>query len=270
MNVRTVVPPAGGELSDEDLEHLYLPPPGRHVRANFVLSLDGAVEVNGRSGPLGTDDDFRLFATLRALADVVLVGAETVRREGYGPGVLSGPRRRRRMARGKGPQPRLAIVTASGNLDPGSRLFAGCGKPGYVPPLVFTGSALSAEHRKALSEVADVVVGEGRWVDLSEVLDELALQGHDWVLCEGGPTVLTELLHRRLVDELCLTHTAVVAGPGRAGLTNGLPLDQPIALGTDLLIAGDGALLGRYPVKSPAAPGPVPPRDRRSNHDDHS
>lgn len=248
--MRAVLPPSDGELADEDLERLYEPPPGRHVRGNFVMSLDGAIEFRGRSGALANEDDHRLFATLRALTDVVLVGAQTVRIEGYGPAVLSEARRARRVARGQGPRPPVAVVTASGDIDPSSRLFAGAGTPGYVTPLVFTGDAMPGQRRKALSGVAEVVVCGDRWVDARAVIDELAQRGHERVLCEGGPTLLSELLHRGLLDELCLTHTALIAGPGHSGLLAGLELAHPLQAGLDLLILGDGALLGRYRIKS--------------------
>src|SRR5660398_108836 len=58
---------------------------GGNVRANFVLSADGAAEVGGSSRPLGGPVDLRVLALLRGLCDVVLVGAGTVRAEDYGP-----------------------------------------------------------------------------------------------------------------------------------------------------------------------------------------
>lgn len=62
-------------------------PGGRQpwLRANMVSTLDGAAQHDGRSQPISTATDMRIFGTLRALADVVLVGAETVRQEGYRP-----------------------------------------------------------------------------------------------------------------------------------------------------------------------------------------
>ena len=57
---------------------------GTRVRMNFVSSADGAVTLDGRSGALGGDTDRELMQVLRAMADVVLVGAGTVRAEGYG------------------------------------------------------------------------------------------------------------------------------------------------------------------------------------------
>src|SRR5881397_819090 len=70
--------------SDVDLSAVYAPPPGRHVRANFVVSTDGATTVAGVSAGLSSPADRDLFHVLRSLCDVVLVGATTARRENYG------------------------------------------------------------------------------------------------------------------------------------------------------------------------------------------
>lgn len=244
--MRALVPCRPGELSDEDLEDLYRHPPGTHVRANFIMSLDGAVELGGRSGPLGCEDDRRLFNTLRALCDVILVGAQTVRREDYGPAVLGEARRLRRQARGQGQRPPIAVVSASGQLDPGSRFFSGAGDVGYRRPLLFVGREVDGNHRERLDAVADVFVSPQSWVDVRAVVGELADRGYHSMLCEGGPTLLSELIRAELLDELCLTYASVVAGPGRSGMTAGLPFEGPVAADLEVLIAGDGAMLGRY------------------------
>ena len=104
-------------------EHLGAP----HVRVNFVASTDGAVTVDGRSGGLGSDADRRVFGTLRELAEVVLVGAGTVRAENYGGA--------RKPTRGRADPPPIAVVTGSADLDPGARLFTDT----RVAPIVLTG-----------------------------------------------------------------------------------------------------------------------------------
>lgn len=71
-----------GELADA-----YAYPLGQDVwlRANMVSTLDGAAQHDGRSQGISCAADMRIFGTLRGLADAVLVGAETVRMEGYRP-----------------------------------------------------------------------------------------------------------------------------------------------------------------------------------------
>ncbi|MDG4864085.1 dihydrofolate reductase family protein, partial [Streptomyces sp. T-3] len=70
------------ELADR---YAYPDGPGVWLRANMVSTLDGAAQHEGRSQPISCPADMRIFGTLRGLADVVVVGAETVRQEGYRP-----------------------------------------------------------------------------------------------------------------------------------------------------------------------------------------
>jgi len=68
------------------------------VAMSMVSSLDGATAVGGRSGPLGGEPDREVFRAVRAIADVVLVAAGTLRVEGYGPVRLSDAARSARVA----------------------------------------------------------------------------------------------------------------------------------------------------------------------------
>ena len=96
--------------------------PGRRaawVRTNFVASLDGSISgPDGRSGSINTPSDQRVFALHRALADVILVGAQTVRTEGYRAVDLADWQREVRKREGLADFPTLAIVTGSLDLDP--------------------------------------------------------------------------------------------------------------------------------------------------------
>src|SRR5580658_1525233 len=78
------------------------------VRLNMIASVDGAATVDGRSGQLGGPPDKAVFATLRSLADVVMVGAGTMRAEGYGPARLADDARARRRDSGLPPVPPIA------------------------------------------------------------------------------------------------------------------------------------------------------------------
>lgn len=106
-------PAAPAEWSLDELADAYAypagsaaTPRGAWLRANMVSSLDGAAQHDGRSQPISCAADMRIFGTLRALADVVVVGAETVRLEGTARRVRArrSPRDGRRPARG--PRPR--------------------------------------------------------------------------------------------------------------------------------------------------------------------
>jgi riboflavin biosynthesis pyrimidine reductase len=224
----------------EDLEDFYSVPAGSHLRVDFVSSLDGAVELQGRSGPLGGGPDRAAFSAMRAVADVVLVGAGTVRAEAYGPVRLDEDARRRRLRRGQAELPELAVVSARGALDPHARIFGGERRV-----LVLT-SAVAAGAHPELGRVADVVVCGDDRVDLPSALSALAGRGLTRVLCEGGPELTRSLLIAGLVDELCLTFSPVVAGAGHRVLGGDGPLPLPARFSLEGLLHGGGMLLARY------------------------
>ena len=233
--------PSGPDVdTPAEIEAVYLPPPGRHVRTNFVTTLDGAVELDGRSGSLGGPADRAAFMAMRAVADVVLVGAGTVRAERYGPVKLDEHVQERRAARGQTPLPRLAVVSARGDLDPGARVFKS-----DTPPILVTCVA-AVEARPDLDAIAEVIIcGEGS-VDVKLAVEALTEAGLTRILCEGGPTLFWSLLEAGLVDEACLTFSPVIAGAGKRRLSGELPLETPARFQLLGLLEGDGALLARY------------------------
>jgi riboflavin biosynthesis pyrimidine reductase len=245
------VRPTDAELTDEDLEDLYALPNGRHVRLDFVCSLDAVIEVGGRSGGLNGEDDHRVFATLRALADVVLVGSGTVAAENYGPARLSAERLARRRARGQAHMPPIAVTNRHASLDPASRLFTGdAGLPAGSPrPIVLCAADAPVERRRGLGRVADVVECGDHEVNLGVALDALAERGLRRVLCEGGPTLATSLVGDGLVDELCLSQAAVLAGPGGRTLCDGMPFPGVVPLRLGHLVLADGFVIGRWELQ---------------------
>jgi len=222
MHVRVLLPGAADEV---DSTALYAPPQGRHLRVNMVSSVDGAATVGGRVGILSRSADQVLLHELRDLSDVLLVGAGTIRAEGYAP-----------LAR-----PRLAILSGSLDLDLGSAIFS---DPARRPLLVTTAAA--ARRLPRAGEVADLLVYDGPRVDLRWALDELALLGLNHVLSEGGPHVLHQLYADNLVDELCLAIAPVAVGGDGLRVVVG----QPFAPPRHLLLSGacerDGYLFLRY------------------------
>ncbi len=202
-------------LDDVDLLDAYgqvtAGPPGRpHVRVNMVSSLDGAIAVGGRSGGLGGPADRRLFFVLRSLADVVLVGAGTVRAEGYGPVRLDPALTEARRGRGQRDAPPIAVVTRSCHLDWTAPFFT----EAQTRPIIITvaEAAASAERGK---KVADVVVAGEDNVELDRALAALGDKGFASVLGEGGPRLNAQLASGGLLDELCLTLSPrVVEGDG--------------------------------------------------------
>ncbi len=213
------------------------------VLANMVCGLDGSTAVGGRVGPLSSPTDRQLFVDLRSVADVVLVGAGTARREGYGPIRLSRERQLRRVAEGRPPVPRVAIV--SGSLDLGDA--AGALAPGADGgrAMVVTCEASPRAPRERLAETIDVLVAGTDRVDIGSALRAMRQSGVDVVLCEGGPTLLGELLAAGAVDELCLTLAPVVGGDPLPVAV--LPLGSGVSRGRLAhVLEADGDLFLRY------------------------
>jgi len=215
--------------------------PAEWLRLNFVASVDGSVtEEHGRSGDLGGGADQHLFRVLRALADTILVGANTLRAEGYGPYRPAEEARERRAALGKPADAPITVVSRSLDLDPGHRFFTEATRP----PLVLTSAAAARAAAPALRPYL-LVAGETE-VDFAAALRRLRGEyGLAHVLCEGGPQLATQLIAAGLVDELCLTIAPTLIGMGhRTGLLDQLPGRREVTL--TALYEEDGVLFTRY------------------------
>jgi len=184
--------------------------PGGWVLANMVAGLDGSTAIAGRVGELSSPTDAELFRALRSVADAVLVGAQTVRGEQYGPVRLPDELRAEREAAGHRPVPALAVVTRSLQLDWDAPAFAEADPAS--PTIIVTCEAADRERLAEAKDQGPVIVAGGERVDPATALEELAGHGIEVVLCEGGPTLLGELLAADLLDELCLTLAPLAGG----------------------------------------------------------
>ncbi|MER5504923.1 pyrimidine reductase family protein [Streptomyces sp. NPDC002766] len=214
------------------------------LRANMVSTLDGAAQHDGKSQPISNATDMRIFGTLRALADVVVVGAETVRQEGYRPARARAEFAAARKAAGQAQAPAIAVVTASLDLDFSLPLFA---SP-LVPTLVLTGAA-AAPERVAAAEKAGarvVIAGAGMGVEPDRAVRALAELGHTRLLTEGGPRLLGQLVAAGVLDELCVTVSPMLTAGDAQRIAGGpsVPVPQRFALVS--LLEEEGFLYGRY------------------------
>jgi riboflavin biosynthesis pyrimidine reductase len=245
--------PGEASLADAGLAALYTGPDLTEgsppwVRANMVASLDGAATADGRSSGLSGEADEQVFAMLRAHADVILVGAGTARAEGYGPVRPESEGLRWAFLRdGRAPSPPIAVVTRALDLDLGSPLLAGA--PPHARTIVITTESAPADRRAAAARTAEVIVTGAASVDLTAAVDALAERGHQRISCEGGPHLLAQLAGAGLLDELCLTISPLLAGPGAGRImTGGLPLPGGGTLPVTLahVLAHESYLLCRY------------------------
>lgn len=214
------------------------------LRVNFVAAVDGAVSAAGRSRGLQTPGDNAVFAALRDLADVVAVGAGTAVAEGYGAVRLAERRRAYRREHGLSAQLPIAVLSRTLRLDPDQRLFADADPD--ARPLVLTCAAADPARRQALEPVAEVVDCGERCVEPALARRALESRGFRRILCEGGPTLFADLAEAGVVDELCLSVTPMLGGPGAGRITAGRPWESALPLSLIGLLEEDGALFCRY------------------------
>jgi riboflavin biosynthesis pyrimidine reductase len=192
------------------------------VLVNMITTVDGATTVGGRSGGLGGPADKKVFKAVRSVADVILVGAGTVRAENYGPPSVPA---------------RLAIVSAKLDLAPDARVFS----DGYRPIIVTTQDA-NPTRRTELGQVADVIVAGTGQVDLRAALTNFT----GVVLCEGGPSINGQLIAEGLVDELCLSLAPLLATGESARIAHGPAPEAPVRMQLSRVLEEDEILFLRY------------------------
>jgi riboflavin-specific deaminase-like protein len=212
------------------------------LRVNFVTSLDGAVTRDGYSEGLSGSADKRVFGLLRMMCDALLVGAGTVRHEGYGPVRLTEQRRAWRRERGLAEYPTPVVVSRRLELDPAQRFFA----EAPVRPIVLTDAQAPRSRRAELAEVAEIVACGDSGVDLAAGVAILHKRGFTQILSEGGPQLFGTLTSDDLVDELCLTVAPLLVGPGPGRITAGPASPDARALTLRHVLTADGMLLLRY------------------------
>ncbi|MEV7443625.1 pyrimidine reductase family protein [Streptomyces sp. NPDC091204] len=248
---QTPAPPgdrADREWSLDELADAYAYPvlgtDGHWLRANMVSTLDGAAQHDGRSQPISGETDMRIFGTLRALADVVVVGAETVRQEGYRPARAREAFAARRAAAGQGQAPVIAVVTARMDLDFSLPLFT---SP-LVPTLVVTGAGAPADRvAEAVRAGAEVVVaGDGAAVDPARAVKELAERGLRRQLTEGGPRLLGQFVAADALDELCLTISPMLVAGDAQRIAGGPSVTVPHRLAPASVLEEAGFLFTSY------------------------
>jgi riboflavin biosynthesis pyrimidine reductase len=201
--------------------------------ANFVQSLDGVVAVPGlpRSHAILGDEadaDRFMLALLRACADAVLVGSATLLASptgtwridrAYPPAAEALAELRAHRSRPE--QPLIAVVTAGGSFDPAHPVHE-------AGTLVLTTQGAASRLRAAVPDATEVVaVNDGETVDLTAAVEVLRERGCGVIVSEGGPTLFGGLLASRLVDELFLTVSPLLAGRAagaRFGLVEGIEL----------------------------------------------
>jgi len=206
--------------------------PDRCVFANFVASLDGVVALPGdaESGQIISSRnpaDRFVMGLLRAAADAVLLGAGTFRKSGrhlwlpdriYPAAAAEFAQMRAQL--GLRQRPQFVLISGSGTID--------VSEPAIHGAWIFTTPTGEARLRGQLPPSVRLSVQDAERISLVDLLRTLRAEGFARVLTEGGPSLFSQLVHERLVDQLFLTTSPALFGrfPGddRKSLAEGLDL----------------------------------------------
>ena len=171
-----------------------LGPDRREVRAVMVATVTGSASAAGTSESLGNDTDAQLLQGLRDWAEVIVVGASTVRAEDYG-GATS--------AAGT-PAP-IAVVTGSADMDPRSRFFTDYSTaPLLLVPHAALAQAEVRERTRRLEAQGAEIIDAGT-ASPADLLACLRARGYGRIVCEGGPGLLSQFVAADAVDAFYLT-----------------------------------------------------------------
>lgn len=205
------------ELSEEhdlaggvpELAEIYAWPPIWWIRAMMVQTIDGAFfGPDGKSRSISSDRDREVLVEARRLADVVLVGAQTIRVERYRPMVAKPEWQSARAAIGAQSAPVVAIVSASLDLPWEEPLFG----ESAITPIVFTDGSASRERTLMAEEIQ--AAGRVEIIECAslplDALEVLRKRGFTRIVCEGGPRLLRDLFSE--IDEIDLTIAPMLIG----------------------------------------------------------
>jgi riboflavin biosynthesis pyrimidine reductase len=209
------------------------------VVAAMIVSTDGRSAVKGKSVGLGHPADRALLRELRTAVDAVLVGAGTLAAEGYA-NLLDDDQRAHRVAGGLEPEPVVATISRRLDLPP-------------AIPLLAEPTARVQVYTEADGEVPS----QGAWVaahrfapgtlSMPAILEHLRTErGARAILCEGGPTLLREMVAADCIDDLLLTVAPLIVAGDAPTATSGPALDPPVGLALRDIHRADDHLFLRY------------------------
>ena len=221
------------------------------VVATFAMTVDGKTTTRNFTPVDFTsrEDKLHLFRQ-RALADAVLIGHTSLKRDNVRLGISPELQKARRK-HGQTPAPIRVIVSDKGKIDNRLNIF----QSDISPIIIFSTRRMPRKYRQALQQKATLRLTRAQHVDLAAMLRTLRDKYKvRTVACEGGPTLFRALLERGLVDQLNLTIAPYLFGginaPTLTGLSKEfLPASVHCSL-IDMRVVGEECFL-TYRIKHP-------------------
>lgn len=204
----------GDDGTDEWMSERYRVEPEKFVRLNMITTITGATAGDdGTSETITSRTDRFVLGAIRRNADVVVVGAETVRVEGY---LL--PK-----------TARLAVVTSTGDLGGG---LSTEGRDDRPPALVLCPLSRADGIRHALTglpaEILPIPSDSDR-LDPATIVATLRARGLARIVCEGGPALASQFVESGVVDEICVTVSPVLEPARHPFLTLASRVESTVA-----------------------------------------
>ena len=226
--------------SPVDIAAAYAWPEGSWTRAMMITTLDGAIAgTDGLSGSISSSTDRLIFAEVRRLADAILVGAGTIRAERYNPMKARPEYQEDRAAAGLQTAPVVVIVSRGLDLPWQDPLF----HESAQQPIVITGAHESSSNELKRAQ-AHADVQQIPDLDARTIIGAMHVRGLSRIVCEGGPTLLTQMAAADLIDEYDITLAPILAGNGH-GIIDG-PLGEIKRLHLLQTITDDGFVFTKY------------------------
>ncbi len=221
---------ADGDAGRQRLLELYTPPSRRWLRTNLITTVSGStVGADGTSNSLTGGADRRILGVIRELADVVLVGAGSVRAEGY------------RVPRNS----TLAIVTATGDLS-----GHGIAAEDTDRVIVICPSSASSAVEASVGRVRILGLENAPAIIPAEaIVGVLRASGFESIVCEGGPSLVGQLAAVGLVDEFCQTTSPLLGGAIGSPLGPDQVALWPVEL-ESMLADDSGYLYARWAIRA--------------------
>jgi diaminohydroxyphosphoribosylaminopyrimidine deaminase / 5-amino-6-(5-phosphoribosylamino)uracil reductase len=174
------------------------------VTLKIAQTLDGRIATaNGHSRWVSGPASREVAHSMRAAHDAILVGIGTV--------LVDDPELTVRLA--VGPNPVRVVVDSTLRVPPNAAVFARDGTSVIVVTIASTKGDRANAIRRTGADLLTVPEWRGR-VDLAIALHELRDRGVQSVLVEGGAQIATEVIRRRLCDELVVFIAPKVVGSG--------------------------------------------------------
>jgi riboflavin biosynthesis pyrimidine reductase len=213
----------------EQLAEFYRPPSVPWLRLNLVGSSSGsAIGSDGTSETLTNAADRVLLNVIRSLADVVVVGAATVRSEGYFVPLRAA----------------LAVVTRSGDLS-GHQITTAGQRGGLV--ILCPASAEARVRATVDAPGVRILVlpdDDGR-ISATHIVNALHGEGFRSIVCEGGPALAAHLVNGGVVNEACLSTSPILNGAGTALFGEAQFAGVPLTL-TQLMVDSASGVYARW------------------------